>query len=147
MCRSRIPVMLVFCWAALAAAAVSPAAAPAPPTADEIRETVEAGDYRGALKAIAKALSAKGAAAAEGSDRYALFMLKGECLVRLGSNVYAADAFDDAREVAAQNRERAAEAKASELVVRRAKKSNYVPTTGADRSPIDVVSGASRKKA
>jgi hypothetical protein len=119
--------------------------AAAAPTPAQIRQTFEAGDYRGTLAGVAQALALK-PGSDEGYDRYALLMMKGECLVQLGSGALAADAFDDARE-AAKDVRLAAAAKANELVLRRALTFKYVPKTGADRAPIDVKPAEGRQRA
>ena len=67
----------------------------AAPTMAQVRETYDAGQYQPTLKSIAQCLALKGPAA-DGYDRYELLTLKGECLVRLKSLAYAADAFEDA---------------------------------------------------
>src|SRR5436190_1027729 len=115
------------------------------PTPAHLRQTFDAGDYRGTLAGISRAL-ALAPGADEGYDRYELLMLKGECLVQLDSGALAADAFEDAREVT-KDVKLAATAKANELLLRRALAFKYVPKTGAERAPIDVKPAAGRPRA
>jgi hypothetical protein len=137
-------------WAALlalAACVLAPisTALAAPPTADEIRAQAAAGNHSAALGMIAQALTLKGPAA-DGIDRYELLMLKGESLLQLGQPKYAADAFEDASEVATEPAKRAA-AKANDVIVRRSPVMKYVPKTGPDTAPIDIKSPEQRRKA
>jgi hypothetical protein len=122
------------------------AAAAAPPTADEIRVQAAAGNHSGALGLIAQALTLKGPAA-DGIDRYELLMLKGQSLLQLGQPKYAADAFEDASEVATNDPSKSATAKANEVIVRRSPVMKYVPKTGPDTTPIDIKSPEQRRKA
>ncbi|MEZ0268089.1 MAG: hypothetical protein ACAI43_25475 [Phycisphaerae bacterium] len=133
-----LPIVL----AALLCAAPSLAA---PPTPAQIQEKYAAADYRGALAGIAQALALK-PGSDEGYDRYALLMLKGECLVQLGSQSLAADAFEDARE-ATDHLGRAAAAKANEIVLRKALAFKYVPKTGTDKNAIDIKPADGRLRA
>ena len=122
-----------------------PRPAAAAPAMAQVREAYDARKYPEALKLIAERLAAKGAAV-EANDRYALLMLKGECLVRLASVPYAAHAFEDAR-AATDDPGKQAAAMAAEMVVRRSASLKYAPKTGPDRTPIDVVAPDPRKKA
>src|SRR4051812_48821201 len=59
---------------------------PAKPTREEIQKMMEAKSYRPAIKAIAQILPAgKGASA----DRYALLMMRAECLIQTKDNATA----------------------------------------------------------
>ena len=135
-------------WLAIAVAcmliATCALAAP-PPTADEIRAQAAAGNHSAALGLIAQALTLKGPAA-EGVDRYELLMLKGESLVQLGQPRYAADAFEDSSEVAADPT-KSATAKANEVIIRRSPVLKYAPRTGPDAAPIDIKPPEQRRKA
>src|SRR4051812_1284616 len=91
--------VLLFTHSAVAAPKPAPAQPAAPagrsvPSAGDVRELFEKGDYTQALRQAGVALAAKGENAAP--DRYELLVLKGESLLRLKNNKDAAEAFDGA---------------------------------------------------
>lgn len=136
--RTLIPfLLLVLVFTGVSAAA---------PTMAEVRDSYAAGQYRPTLRSIADCLALKGQAA-EGYDHYELLMLKGECLLQLKSPSYAANAFEDARAAAGNDVPKRATAAANELLARRAPALKYVPKSGTNREPIDVLAPDSRKRA
>jgi len=127
---------------ALACVTLNGVAAPQPaahstPTAGDVRELFEKGDYAQALRQATVALSAKGAAAA--LDRYELLVLKGESQLRLKNNKDAAEAFDDAAGCAKDEHEAALARSMAELA-RRAKGLVYTIPATKDRpaKTIDI---------
>jgi len=120
-------------------------ASAAPPTMDEIRQAYDVAKYQPAIRMINQCLSLKGPAAA-GYSRYELITLKGECLIRLKSATYAADAFEDAQAATTDAGQHAA-AMATELLLRQSGSLKYTPKSGTSRAPIDVVEPESRKRA
>jgi hypothetical protein len=127
---------------ALVCATLNVLAAPNPagksvPTAGDVRELFEKGDYAQALRQATVALSAKGAAAAP--DRYELLVLKGESQLRLKNNKGAAEAFDEAAPCAKDDLEAALAMSMAELA-RRAKGQTYTapPKKGEAAKTFDV---------
>src|SRR5689334_10241226 len=142
---SRIAGSLFLVAALTLTALLAMPAAALPPTPAEIRAKFDAGEYRPTLAMIGQALALKGGAA-EGYDRYDLFMLKGECLVQLGSAALAAEAFEDARE-STRVPLKMGTARGNEVMLRRSLSMRYVPKTGPDKAAIDVKPPAERKRA
>lgn len=133
--RNIFLVMLVIGLAASSANAL-------PPTPVQIQEKFKSGDYRATLLGISQALALK-PGSDEGYDRFALLMLKGECLIQLNISDYAAHAFEDAR-AATNDPQKIAVARANELIALKSPVLKYVPRTGTNREPIDIKAQASR---
>jgi hypothetical protein len=135
------------------AAAVPPAAAGAAeamPSTKDVRAALDKGDAVEALRLVSRLLPLRGAAA-KNIDRYELLTLKAEAHLRLKAGDAAAQAFRLAAEQA-DDRERAAVARATEQLIRRSHGLVYTPRIAvkgqaANRDPIDVIDPEKRKAA
>jgi hypothetical protein len=151
--------------AVAAAAPAPPAAAPAKdakdalPTMAELRQQFKDGKHQDVLKQIQRLLQLKGDAA-KPYDRYELFCLRGESFLRIKSMSLAADAFDDAAEVAKDNSKKEGLARGTAVLIRRSKQVGYVPRPAraergkpppppppAPPAPMQIVEEADRKAA
>jgi len=114
-------------------------------TIGDAQKAFDGGDYRGALKSIADALSLKQSPLPP-DQQYALLMLKGESLLKLGERTYAIDAFNAASRAAATREiKNAAIAKANAVLIQRSQGAVYRPAGGKDT--INIVNPATRKEA
>jgi len=127
---------------ALAQAQVAPTA---PPTPDQIQKLIEAQAYRPALQAIAQILPSVAGAAA-GGDKYALLMMRGECLLQLKDSATAIIAFDQAA-AAAGSLEQNEAARAIGGLIRKSSGLVYTPRTGVNRATLDLTNLDARKRA
>jgi len=83
----------VLVWVLTGALTQAQVAPPAPPTPDQIQKMIDAQAYRPALQAIAQILPSVAGTAA-GGGKYALLMMRGECLLQLKDSATAIIAFD-----------------------------------------------------
>jgi hypothetical protein len=116
------------------------------PTLADARADVDAARYSMALTKITRLLT--GSATKPGApQRYDLFMLRGECMLRTRTSAEAAEAFSGAlREVDfASEPNRASEARAMVILTKASPRQVYRPSP--DAPPIDIVALDSRKKA
>jgi len=112
------------------------------PTVADVRKALENNDGTEALRLVSQLLSLRGKAA-QGLDRYELFMLKAEGHLCQRAGDAAAQSFKQAAEQT-NNREQAAMARASEQLIRRSRRLAYTPKRVvkgqvAKRDPIDIV--------
>jgi hypothetical protein len=139
-------VVLTSCLAAPAAEASSEKAANTSPAIMEAQADFNAGDYKAALQKISRGLSQGAPESAAG--RYDLFMLRGECLLRLNSRELAIDAFRAAARTQEKDdgvAHKAAIANGTALLIQASRNLKYsVP--GVDQ-PLDVVDPKLRKQA
>jgi hypothetical protein len=125
------------------------AAAEAPEVA-AARQAFEAQDYRGALQKVGAALSMTKGRSLPATDQYALFMLRGEALMRLSERAYARDAFLAASRAAGREHlKEAAAAKANAVLIERSQGPVYKPARGGggDAEGIPIVQPELRKAA
>ena len=120
------------------------------PTVADVRKALENNDGTEALRLVSQLLSLRGKAA-QGLDRYELFMLKAEGHLCQRAGDAAAQSFKQAAEQT-NNREQAAMARASEQLIRRSRRLAYTPKRVvkgqvAKRDPIDIVDPEKRKTA
>jgi hypothetical protein len=118
--------------------------------ADDIRQLVAERQYPQAMQRITAALALKGAAG-KAVDRYALFMLKGECHLQTKMIPQANDAYANAaKEPAATDAERAV-AVAYGALLKATKAYAYTPrrvtATEGHASPIDILDKENRRRA
>jgi hypothetical protein len=145
--RSSRLAVVVLVLVTVAAAPVRRAHEP-PPSADQMYAAFENADYAKVLKQVAAALALKGDAA-EAYDRYELLVLRGEAYLRTENTAAAAAAFDEAAKHT-KLEEKAAVARATAELVRRARKRAYTPPPakkGDAPEPIDVTDPAARRQA
>src|SRR3954462_10442462 len=112
-------------------AGASPAQVAAPSLPDQIQKIMDSKAYRPALQTIAQVLPT----AAQG-DKYALLMMRGECLLQLKDGATAILAFDQAAAAAGSNPPSEA-ARATSLLIRKSAGLVYTPRT-SDRTPLDI---------
>jgi hypothetical protein len=118
--------------------------------ADDIRQLVAERQFGPAMQRITAGLALKGAAG-KAVDRYALFMLKGECHLQMKALAQANDAYANAaKEPAATEAERAI-ALAHVSLLKASKAFAYTPkrmtATEGHPSPIDILDKENRKRA
>jgi hypothetical protein len=117
-------------------------------SSDELHKLVDAGQYKDALRGLARPLQLRGPAAGA-YDRHDLLMLKAECLIQSHDNATALAT------LALAHKESAAAAKPEEVLLADAlaeliQKSTggvYLPKTGASRLPIKLLDRSARKSA
>lgn len=133
-----------------AACLAAPATAPSSlPTMDEIHTRFGVGDYDGVLRAI-NHLTSLGGKAAEGLDKHELLTTRGEALLRLKQPEAAAMAFHQASK-ATDDPDRSAVDLATEILIRHAKQSEYVPkpvsSSAPKPAPLSIIAPDKRKLA
>jgi len=138
--RKFLHVSAVLAIALLILPSSAQVAATAPSLPDQIQKVIDTKAYRPALQMIAQALPT----AAPG-DKYALLMMRGECLLQLKDGATAILAFDQAAAAAASNQQDEA-ARAMSLLIRKSSGLVYTPRTG-DRKPLDITDPDARKPA
>lgn len=111
----------------------------------EIRQKVDAKQYQDAQRQITTALSAI-RSDDEGTDRFQLLMLRGECLLQTGQRASAVTAYELALRCAPDTRG-AALARAHVLLLKASFNNQYKPKQGANTTPIDILDRESRKAA
>lgn len=133
-------------------AAVQAAArdAEAPPTPAEIRRHIDAGNGAEALRLVSRLLALRGKQA-QTLDRHELLVLKAEAHLRNRSANAAALAFKQAAKETS-DREKAAVARCTELLIRRSRNLAYTPKhppggNGAAPAEIDIVAPKTRQLA
>lgn len=138
--------------AASTSSAQSAATAERAGTMEDIRKLFDEGKYPEVLRAIGRVLPLKGRAA-EGFDRYELLALKAETHLRMGSAPNAATTWGQAAEAADEQKDaqKAAVARATQMLLKRAKGTDYVPRVAARGAkkpdPIDILDPEKRKDA
>jgi hypothetical protein len=131
-------------------ARVARAAEPTGDSPDQLKQLFDSGKYAELLPKLNKALAAKGPAAAQ-YQKYDLWNMKGESLLRMHSSSPAAQAFTEAA-ATADKPEDAAIATATAALIKQSSGLKYMPQARADKStsrpaPIDIVDPESRKAA
>ena len=137
----------------IALLALPAVAADAPAGGDsqaELKQMFDAKQYKELLPKLSKVLALRGPAA-EGYDRYALFMMKGESSLQAHAKLAAVDAFKQAAK-ATDDHNLAMTATADAVLARDANGAGaYVPKTGTPKGdkpePIDILAPDSRKTA
>jgi hypothetical protein len=142
----RIFIALVLCNSVALAADTK---TPAGPSAEQLHQMFNQGNYADVLKQLRAVLAVKDA---PGYDQYDLLTLKGETLLRMKIDSEAADSFRDAAKVA-KSPEQASLARATELLLRRSHNEAYSPKQHDSKSPstmpaspISVINVNSRKR-
>jgi hypothetical protein len=133
--------------------------APAPvasPSVADAQAKFAAGDYHASLRIIARLLSSN-LVKPDTPERYDLFMLRGECMLRLKQRIAAQEAFDAASRVMKQRQDvdRVACANAMAALVKASGGLEYKPalkvndrgTIAPAAAGIDIVEPESRKRA
>jgi hypothetical protein len=163
-----LPLAILMSVVASATAAPAPAPAPAPPatapakdakdtppTMAELRQQFKDGKHQDVLKQVQRLLQLKGDAA-KPYDRYELFCLRGESFLRIKSMTLAADAFDDAADVAKDDSKKEGVARGTAVLIRRSKQIGYVPRPAksdrgkpapAPSEAIQIIEATDRKAA
>jgi hypothetical protein len=131
----------------MAFANVGRAAPPLVPTLADAQADFDGKEYKSALQKISKALTATDAKSAR-EARYDLFMLRGECLLRMNSRTLAIDAFRSAARTMKDDGDvqKAATAAGTAALIEASRNLKYT----SPRQPndaMDVVEPESRKKA
>jgi tetratricopeptide (TPR) repeat protein len=145
--RAIISLVLVIGVVMTAFAKPSSAAPPPAPTLADAKADFDAKQYKAALQKISKALSAANTKPSR-EARYDLFVLRGECLLRMNERTLAIDAFRSAARTMKQDGDvqKAATAAGTALLVEASRNLKYTsPRQPADA--MDVVEPESRKKA
>jgi hypothetical protein len=115
------------------------------PTAAELRQMRDAGQYHICLQQIGRVLRL-GGGAGKGYDRYDLLLLRGDCLLHLEDPATAKLAYAAAAQSPVAEQARAGRATA--LLIQRSTKMTYVPKTGNDTGDgINIASAENRTKA
>jgi hypothetical protein len=114
---------------------------PTPPTQDQIQKMIDAKAYRPALQAIAQIMPA-----ALAGDKYALLMMRGECLLQLKDGPTAIIVFDQAATAAGSLQQNEA-ARATAILIRKSPGLVYTSHTGDNRAPLDLTNIDARKRA
>lgn len=110
----------------------------------EVKASFDAGDYPGTIREADKILVAE--PALTDAEAYQLIMLKAEAMLRGGSRAAAGQEFAAAADMA-PSLEQLAWARSTRLLLSRATGNTYVPKSGEDKTPIDIIDTASRKRA
>jgi len=144
------------------ASAPAPAVAPPPaapgapavgaaaelPTVEQLNAQLAEGKHQEVLKHVAKLLGLRGEAAKR-YDRYELLTLRGEAALRAKAISMAIEAFGQASR-ATTDPEKQAVARATEVLIRRAKPLGYVPRAAPQLAPqgkVDAAAAAARAQA
>jgi tetratricopeptide (TPR) repeat protein len=104
---------------------------------------MQAGEYKEALKVIAKQLEITGAGAQE--ERYELLMLRGECQIQTGQYAGARATFDLAATLTGDAKQ-IAEARGTAVLLRSSSDGKYRPQ-GMNSAVIDIVKPDTRREA
>jgi hypothetical protein len=117
-------------------------------TAEEIRKLVDAGQYRDALKALARVVDLKGAAGAD-YDHEEMLLLKAECLLQIRENSSAMATYTSAQKEAQKDGKDAQEAIAGSMIllIQQSPGLKYIPKTGDVKTPISVLDRTQRTAA
>ena len=116
-------------------------AADALPTQADIQADFDAAKYQDCLKKIAQVINVS----SKDTDRYTLFILKGECLLQTKVPSGAADAFGFASKNTKDKKDFAVAA-ATEILIKRSENFQYTPKTG-DKTPLPIIDKAARPAA
>jgi hypothetical protein len=128
-------------------AAVKPGADSVPSTED-IKKSMDDGNYREALQKLSKALALKKDAAGQ-YDRHELLRMKAESHLNLKDTAASSAAFAAAAKEAPDDASRASD-KASEMIVKRSKNLAFTPKParkGEKGTPIEILDPEKRKEA
>jgi hypothetical protein len=115
----------------------------------ELQAAFDAGDYRGVLRDVGRALPVKGKAA-EAYDHYDLLMLRAESFLRLKESAAAAAAFEQAVKESTNDKQRAEAIAMQILTTRSGRLAQYTPqkpAPGQKKDPIDIIDADHRKAA
>ncbi len=123
-----------------AASALSAAPNPPLPTPGDFGEMFKAGQYRTCLQQIGRVLQLAGDAA-KPYDKYALLLLRGDCLLQLNDKPTALVAYAQAEK--SPDTTQAAEARAMTLLLRRSNGLSFTPPGGG---AMNILDPANRKK-
>lgn len=131
------------------------AAAPAAegtPSMEQLQALLQQGKYQEVIRGAQKALALKGPAA-QGLDRYELFMLRGEAALRAKANAQAIESYVSAAKET-DDPGKKSEARAMEILVKKSKAQGYQPKSttrpaagGKPAGPIPIMEEADRKAA
>lgn len=126
--------------------AVAPAANPSPrlATMDELRQMYDAGHFQVCLQQIARVSRLTGDAA-KPYDRWALMLLKADCLLRLEDSAEALRTYRAAE--ASPVPKQAAEARAMDLLIQRSEQLAYRPKSRQVAEAYAITTPESRRKA
>jgi hypothetical protein len=113
------------------------------PTAEELREVYDAGQYHACLQQISRMLFLKGAPTA-GVDRPKLLLLRGDCLVKLKDSRTAMKAYNEAEAAASLDPATALRARGGAIILKNCRGFTYMPP---GVQPIDVTTDDGWKKA
>jgi hypothetical protein len=123
---------------------VAPSAAAAVPgdlpTVEQLNAQLAEGKHQDVLKHVAKLLGLRGESA-KAYDRYDLLCLRGEAALRGKASSMAIEAFGQASR-ATTDPEKQAVARATEVLIRRAKPLGYVPRTAPQLAPQEKIDAA-----
>jgi hypothetical protein len=144
----HLPIALFACALAVSSFVKGQAADPIP-TMQELQQLQTDKQWQPLLQKLARVLSLRGDAA-KNFDRYELFSMKGEAHAQLKQPAPAVSAFQDAAKEAGAQKERAAVASSTALLIKRSQSFVYKrksPTTQpSDPKEIDVLDPAKRKE-
>jgi hypothetical protein len=104
--------------------------------ADELHGLFDAQQYQQVVRRAAQVLGGKGAPT--GEQRHGALVLKAEAHLRMGDLVLAARTFDEAAAAATDERAAAVD-KSTAVLLRRAKRSGYLPKTGPAAEAREVL--------
>jgi hypothetical protein len=105
------------------------------PTAEDLRQLYNDKQYHPCLQMISKLLYLKGDVAKNNVDRPKLYVLRGDCMVKLKDSRTALKAYQQAEKEATDDPQTALQARASSLILQNCKGLTYMP---AGLTPIDV---------
>jgi hypothetical protein len=125
----------------------APTTQPTAATAEEAQSLVDAGKYKEALKILLHLLDLRGPAVT--FDRQQMLILRAECQVQMHANVAALGSLDVAHKEAVTlgADDDAAQAAAFTYLIQKSPRDIFVPQTGSDRKPIDILDRTARKTA
>lgn len=117
---------------------------------EDARQKFSAGQYQPALQAIAAELSRTRPTnprdALPSAQRYALLMLRGECLLRIDQRASAADSFTQAEKSSTEPQEFAL-ARANSMLAKASPNNKFTPRGGPTGSSFDILDTEARKSA
>lgn len=114
-------------------------------TVAELKDLLAKGDYKQVVRDADRTLTRQDTTLSA-NDAYDITVLKAEALFRSGQRATASNEFASAAR-AAPTLPLAAWARASRLVISRSTENAYVPKTGEDKTPIDIINPDSRQRA
>lgn len=123
----------------------APTTQPMPlPTMQDLQQMHDAGAYRHCLQQIARVMML-GEPAAKPYDKFALLLIRGDCLLHLGDTSTALDAYAAAEksDIPAQ----AADARAMAVLIRHSIKTTFTPADPPGAKSLDIVNHDQRRQA